>query len=410
MLMGLAHLVFAASESPEALKEKAQAEFNKANYPAAIAYLEQARQTAPDDAEVYYYLGYFTHYLCYDSVPLAGFGRDKSDEVLGYLHKAVQLDPELGDAYYFIGAEYGARARDRLRDGNVVAAAEQFRLGRDEGGYPAWMLEFGRNLLKSCEPDAILFTGGDADSNPVEYLQIVEGFRTDVTVIPVALLERPWFVALLKNGLNGAVRPAPVGWSEGQIEDMHPYKWQTNTVRIPVDGDAQRKYGTKREAIDWELAAGEDGRLAAGRAAFADILVTNRFERPVFFSSGVSSAMFDGLSQYIQVSGIARRLLPGEGAGDVDVEATVKIMLEPGNFDAVPTVRTQNMPRASNLLVNYWASYLYLALHYSKADDAAMVEKVIAAMKSNVPEEIVPMPESLRQSVKKLENWAAENG
>jgi len=399
-----------AGVSADALKSLALAEFEKANYPAAIAYLEQAREAAPNDAEVYYYLGYFTHYLCYDSVPLAGYGRDKSDEVLGYLHEAVQLDPELGDAYYFIGAEYGARARDRLRDGDVAGAAEQFRLGRDEGGYPAWMLEFGRNLLKSCEPDAILFTGGDADSNPVEYLQVVEGFRTDVTVIPVALLERPWFVALLKRGLDGAVRPAPVGWSERQIEDMHAYKWQTNTVLIPIAEGARRDYGTKRKAIEWELAAGEDGRLAAGRAAFADILVTNRFERPVFFSSGVSNSVFDGLGRYVQVCGIARHLLPVETPGDVDVEATRRVMLDPGNFDAIPTVRTQNMPRVSNLLVNYWASYLYLALHYSKADDAAMVEEIISAMKRNVSEDIVPMPESLRQSVEKLENWAAENG
>ena len=399
----------AAAETPEALKQKALAEFDKADYRAAIAYLQQALAASPNDAEVYYYLGYFTHFLCYDSVPLPGFGRDKSDEVLGYLRRAVELDPDLGNAYYFIGAEFGARARDEMRNGDVRGAAEQFRQGREEGGYPAWMLEFGRNLLKSCERDAILFTGGDADTNPVQYLQLADGYRTDVTAIPMALLERPWFVLLLKRGLEGAVRSAPVSWSEPQIMDMHPYKWQTNTIQIPIAEIARRKYGTKNESIDWVL-AGEGGHLSAGRAALADILVNNRFERPVYFSSGVSAAVLDGLTRYVQVSGIARRLLPVEAPSDVDVDATAKLMLEPANFEAVPTVRTQDMPRVSSLLVNYYASYLYLALHYSRVDAVDMVETILGAMKNNVPADIVPMPESLRQSVQRFENWIKENG
>jgi len=396
-------------ESAESLKELALAEFDRADYSAAIEYLERALVAAPDDAEVHYLLGYFTHYLCYDSMPLSGFGRDKSDEVLEYLGRAVELDPSLGNAYYFIGAEYGARARDELQSGDVRAAAEQFRAGREAGGYPDWMIEFGRNLLKSCRRDAILFTGGDADSNPVEYLQIVEGFRTDVTVIPLALLSRPWFVRLLKEGLEGAVTAAPVSWTDRQIMNMHPYKWKANKVRIPVVERARKEFDSPHRVLEWEVAPGADGRLDAGRAAFADILVTNRFERPVYFSSGVSNSAFDGLETLVQITGIARRLLPVEAPVAVDVEATADVMLDPGNFTAVPGVSERDMPRASRLLVNYYVSFLNMALHYSRADDAAMVDEIIAAMRKNIPESAVPMPESLRESVTKLEQWAEQN-
>jgi len=402
-----------ASDNADDLKVKALTEFKNANYPAAIAYLHEARELAPDDAEVYYYLGYFTHYLCYDSVPLSGFGREKSDEVLAYLRRAVELDPGYGDAFYFIGAEYGARARDELQGGNAAGAAEQFRLGRKEGGYPDWLLEFGRNLLKSCERDAILFTGGDPDANAVQYLQMVAGFRTDVTVIPIALLNRPWFVMLLKKGLDDAVRPAPVSWSETQVMKMRPYKWQTRTILVPVAESVAKRYEMDAAAFEWELASNEGGEeaghLDAGRAVFADILVTNGFERPVYFSSGVSSAAFNGLHSHIQVRGVARQLLPIVAPSDVDAQTTSALMLDAQNFVAVPTVRDHNMPRASNMLVNYRVSYLYLAIHYTKADDVGKVESVLFAMKKNVPEDILPMSESLRGSVAQLEKWVTSN-
>ena len=47
------------------LKEKAIAQFENANYPAAIELLQKALADSPNDADIYYYLGYFTHYLCY---------------------------------------------------------------------------------------------------------------------------------------------------------------------------------------------------------------------------------------------------------------------------------------------------------------------------------------------------------
>ena len=93
-----------AMDQAETLKEKAIEEFKDANYLGAIEYLQQALAESPKDADIHYYLGYFTHYLCYDSVPLTGFGREKSDEVLRYLQKAVELDRHHANAYYFICA------------------------------------------------------------------------------------------------------------------------------------------------------------------------------------------------------------------------------------------------------------------------------------------------------------------
>jgi len=48
-------------------KQKALEQFGKQNYPEAIFLLKQALSENTDDAEIYYYLGYFSHYIVYDS-------------------------------------------------------------------------------------------------------------------------------------------------------------------------------------------------------------------------------------------------------------------------------------------------------------------------------------------------------
>jgi hypothetical protein len=77
------------------------------------------------------------------------------------------LDPDLGDACYMIGAEYGARALADLQRGDLAGAAQQYRLGREAGGYPDWMVQAARNVLRSCPPGTLLFVGGDAMASPL---------------------------------------------------------------------------------------------------------------------------------------------------------------------------------------------------------------------------------------------------
>ena len=397
------------------LKEKAIAQFENANYPAAIELLQKALADSPNDADIYYYLGYFTHYLCYDSVPLTGFGRERSDEVLRFLKRAVELNSHYGNAYYFIGAEYGARARDEMQRGNINGVVEEFRLGRQASGYPDWMIEYGRNILRSCARDAILYTGGDADTNPIEYLQCVEGYRTDVTVIPLALLERPWFVSLLKQGMTGILAPAPISWSDEQIASMHPYKWKKNTIRIPVREGTKQANSSEQTTVEWELSPDMGrgdvlGLLSAGRAVFADILMTNQWERPIYFSSGCSPRAWEGLESNTQLCGIVYRLLPFTSPTSVDTETTSAILFDENSYRLLPTLRGSDMPKVSYMLQNYRVSFLSLAHQHVRQGELEHAKAVFAAMNRLIPEDILPiseeygsMIEALRQTLNKRE-------
>jgi tetratricopeptide (TPR) repeat protein len=48
-------------------------EFEKENYPQAIELLKQAEYQDPTNPDIYYYLGYFCHYLAYDSRPMKDY-------------------------------------------------------------------------------------------------------------------------------------------------------------------------------------------------------------------------------------------------------------------------------------------------------------------------------------------------
>jgi hypothetical protein len=62
----------------------------------------------------------------------------------------------------------------------------------------------GLALLSSAPPRAVMFVAGDNDSYPLWYLQQVERFRTDVSVVTIPILGADWYRAelLRRHGLH----------------------------------------------------------------------------------------------------------------------------------------------------------------------------------------------------------------
>ena len=79
--------------------------------------------------------------------------------------------------------------------------------------------DLAHNMLVGLRDNAIIFTGGDNDTFPLWYIQEVRGFRTDVRIVNLSLLNTPWYIKQLKY--EGAMVDIPM--SDVEIEGLRGY-------------------------------------------------------------------------------------------------------------------------------------------------------------------------------------------
>ena len=391
------------------LKQKAIEKFKEGEYTEAISLLKKAALVTPDDAEVYYYLGRYSHYLCYDVGPRK-YDEGKSNEIIRYLDKAVSLDPHLGNAYYYIGVEYGVRGHFAMIEGNIKKAKKEFRLGREKGGYPYWLLEYARNMLSSCDQNAILFTGGDAEANSAWYLQLVENYRRDISVIPIGLLNFTPFVLFAKKGLDGVLVGIPISKTDEQIRKAQIIKWKPQKIKIPINKIALNRFKIpgKITAMEWELKPDiirdSTGFLMPGTAYIVDIVKTNKWERSIYFTVGSPQKQRAGLNSHLQLCGLTYRLLPVEAEKygmSINSAKIESILLNQKSYSHFNDVKEHNMPRVSFILNNYRVILIKLAGFYLEKGDMEKARGVLEKMQEYMPEAFFPMAPPIKKMLQK---------
>ncbi|MDR0363940.1 MAG: hypothetical protein LBH92_02845 [Bacteroidales bacterium] len=390
-------IAIAAFSQEQSLKKLALEEFKNEHYNEAINLLEEAKIKNPNDPEIYYYLGWFNHYRAYDSRPLNGYDYSYSKRIFNYLDKALELNPNYGDAKYFYGAECSGNAFLAMQNYNSDKLKYFFELAYKKGAYPDWLIEFGKNILNSCEEDAILFAGGNADFDVCSYLQLCENFRADITVIPIGNIDRPWYVGFLKNGLNGCVRKVRINLNEQQIMDIHPFKWKETEISIDVSPKDKAKFDlSDNYKLMWTISpdlnsermhskienetAKKRTYLSPQRAILLQIVQDNFSERPIYFSNFAESSFYAGLNDFFQNCGLVSKLTPikTQSSNYEFDESTVSLLLVPQNFEHYRSIMNNDIPRISGIvLYGYNRMLLNLADSYRKSDDTKNLEKLV---------------------------------
>jgi hypothetical protein len=234
-------------------------------------------------------------------------------------------------------------------------------------------VDFARNLLSSCAPNAILFTGGDNDTFPLWYVQEVEGFRTDVRVCVQTYLGTDWYIQQLKrktnksdalpfsldtnnyaSGKNEYIpffeipsvktginlkeylelvkqdnKAIQVPLTSGDMTSILP----SSVLFLPVDVNGVSKMNMisnslkpfLSDSMSWTIGK-ED--LYKSDLVMLDIIASNNWKRPVYFSSTMGNSNNLGLKEYLQLEGYAYRLLPVRVPGATDGYVNSDIMYD----------------------------------------------------------------------------------
>lgn len=213
--------------------------------------------------------------------------------------------------------------------------------------------DLAADYLKTCAPNAILFTNGDNDTFPLWYAQEVEGIRTDVRVVNLSLFNTSWYIDQLRRKAYDS-DPLPFSLGEEKLlgdrrlqiplvdrkipgfvdlkkvmdfvsHDEKEYKVETGggdmnylptkKFRLPVDSAKVVKNGTVSpeqakdmvKAIEWEV---KDNYITRNHLMMLDILANNNWERPIYFAVTVGDDLYLNLQDYFRVEGFAYRLVP----------------------------------------------------------------------------------------------------
>jgi hypothetical protein len=236
-------------------------------------------------------------------------------------------------------------------------------------------IDFAKNLLNSCAPNAILFTGGDNDTFPLWYVQEVEGFRTDVRVCNLSLLGTDWYIDQMKRKTYES-QPLPIKLTKDQlmegINDQILYNPKegltamslpdyldllhkdspsiqeqtqlgetintlpTDSIVIPVDiaAVAKSNWFPKQfvpymsPVLGWKLPS---HNIYKGELIQLEIISNNAmsgWKRPIYFASTLPNDQYLGLKESMQLEGYAYRLMPfkipGANDGYVNTEVMTK--------------------------------------------------------------------------------------
>ena len=235
--------------------------------------------------------------------------------------------------------------------------------------------DFGRNLLETCEQNAILITGGDSDTFPIWYLQMVEGFRTDVISLNRPLLNTSWRLHTLLN-----YQP-DIPWSltEESIANLAPYAADSHIVTIYTTGrDSLPVNLTMAPTVSCKL-------LLVADQVLLDILQTNRWQRPVYISVGLSGRVPLGLQEYLRFDGVAWRVVP-DSAERHDLAALEQNVLERYSYrglggDVLLDLVSRNMTN------NYGRAFGYLGRFYGGQNNQAGLKRLRELGQELWPEE-----------------------
>ncbi|MGE5393391.1 MAG: DUF2723 domain-containing protein [Candidatus Saccharibacteria bacterium] len=238
--------------------------------------------------------------------------------------------------------------------------------------------DFGANYLKTCAPNAVIFTNGDNDTFPLWYNQEVEGVRTDVRVCNLSYFQTDWYISQMKSKAYKS-EPLPISFTPDQyVQGNRDVVYLMDDPRVKgsvelkkaldfvKDNDPRTKLEQadgasyipskklfvvvdkaaviKNKAVEPEdydkivdtiqIDLSDKHYITKDELMVLDMIATNNWVRPIYFAITIGREKYMNLQDYFQLEGFAYRLVPiktapqGIAFGKVNTKLMFKNVME----------------------------------------------------------------------------------
>ena len=282
-------------------------------------------------------------------------------------------------------------------------------------------VDSGKNYLSSCDPNAILYTGGDNDTFMLWYAQEVEGHRNDVRVVVFSYYNTDWYIEQSMQKVNMS---EPFKYTltldhyrQGGFNDvlyfqdlkipsidLHQFLGllkknyaglrteRTNIVpskvfTLDIDKEEVIAKGLIPKGMDSLVVDQMKIRLRGSALekkdlAFLDLLATNNWERPIYLNNTSKAQLNLDLNDYLVQEGNAYRVLPVKNNRKdretlVNIESSYEKMINQFGYRGLDNPKLYFNEDYKGFVQNHRASLNSLAEALVDAGDNERAKKVL---------------------------------
>lgn len=327
-----------------------------------------------------------------------------------------------------------------------LMASENWDDHNRKGRY--FSVDAARNFLASCAPNAILFTGGDNDTFPLWYVQEVENFRTDVRVIVLSYFDTDWYVEQMTRPVNESkalpFSLAPERYQKGTNDVIYVMEKEgldaisapeylklinsgSELLQMKTSGktlinmvpsrnlilDVDSSFLTNDEIVppqfkdlfvpQMNLQVGGN-YVTKGTLMLLDLIVSNNWERPIYFNNTSLSTLGLNLEEHVVMEGLTYRLLPirkPESMREelVNTNLAMKNYMENFAFRGMNDSDVYLDEEYRRFTSNHRSALNSIALALIEEDKLADAAKLLNFGLETIPDKAVPYDLSSGQSV-----------
>ncbi|MCB2230510.1 DUF2723 domain-containing protein [bacterium] len=232
---------------------------------------------------------------------------------------------------------------------------------------------YARNFLIACDPDAVLVTGGDNDTFPLWYLQRIENVRPDIAVLNYSLLNTVWYFRTVRQ-----YHPdLPFTLTDSAVAELVPHEPERYEISLPLSADSD-------DSLTFALVLAGRTYVLVADQILLDLLTTNRFERPVYFSTGIGKFLPLGIERVARLDGMVSKVVP-DNSERRSTEILYRNLMDRFTYDGFTTKETID-PTTRWVIGSYFQQFWMMTNHLRETDQRQMLDDLLVRYREVWPD------------------------